>query len=450
MAWIIMEHCAVGDWRHRVLSDLDWEWTEGESWVIAGPNGSGKSALAALWVGHLDAVAGKFERHPSFARADEAWIGFERQRLLLEWERHIDLTDVSESPDPGTLVKDFVGDPEVLARFGLGEKGDRGLKHLSTGELRRACLARAWVLELPFLILDEPFEGLDVAGVSLLRQILEEARDHGKDLVFLTRKPEDRPAGDWKRWDLTASEPSAPTQPRTPPSFGPVVSGSVPVLELHAVTAGYPNVPVLSNFDWTVHRGERWLVSGPNGSGKSTLLSLISGDHPQVFSNDVRLFGLRRGPELTLAQVKKRVALVSYSAHLGFRNLFGVTGLEVLASGFAGTVGLWADPSWDQVLACRTLAEAWGLADAAPKPWEELSWGTQRLLLLGRALVSGPEILLLDEPCQGLDAGAQGRFLDRVALWSSDPDHTLIYVTHRPDEIDPTSFLRLALPQGKS
>lgn len=443
-----MKHCSVGDWRHRVLSDVDWEWTEGESWVIAGPNGSGKSALAALWVGHLDAVAGTFERHPGFARAEEAWIGFERQRLLLEWERHIDLTDVSEAPDPGTLVKTFVDDPAVLARFGLGEKGDRGLKHLSTGELRRACLARAWVLGLPFLILDEPFEGLDVAGVALVRQWLEEARAHGKDLVFLTRKPEDRPEGEWKRWDLVATGLPGPIGDRPPQSFGPVVSGSVPVLEFRQVTAGYPNVPVLTRFDWTVHRGERWLVSGPNGSGKSTLLSLISGDHPQVFSNDVRLLGLRRGPELTLAQIRKKVTLVSYSAHLGFRNLFGVTGLEVLASGFAGTVGLWSDPSWDQVAACRTLADAWGLAAAVTKPWEELSWGTQRLLLLGRALVADPEILLLDEPCQGLDRGAQSRFLEQVARWSSDPRHTLIYVTHRPDEIDPAGFLRLTLPQA--
>jgi len=443
-----MEHCAVGDWRHRVLSDLDWEWTEGTSWVVSGTNGSGKSALAALWVGHLDAVAGKFERHPAFARAEEAWVGFERQRLLLEWERHIDLTDVSESPDPGTLVQDFVGDPPILERFGLGEKGHRGLKHLSTGELRRACLARAWVLGLPILILDEPFEGLDAVGVELLRTLLAEARDHGKDLVFLTRKPEDRPPGEWREWKLDPGT-TAPARGFQPRSFAATTAGD-PVLEFRRVNAGYPQVPVLVDFDWTVLRGERWLVTGPNGSGKSTLLSLISGDHPQVFSNDIRLFGLRRGPELTLAAVRKRVALVSYAAHLGFRNLFSVTGLEVLASGFAGTVGLWSDPSWDEVHACRLLAEAWGLSEAVRRPWDELSWGTQRLLLLGRALVSGPELLLLDEPCQGLDASAQNRFLDQVSVWASEGAHTLVYVTHRPDEVDPASFQRLHLPQGRS
>jgi len=448
MAWIIMEHCSVGDWRHRVLSDLTWEWKVGESWLIVGPNGSGKSALAALWVGHLDAVAGRFDRDPAFARAEEAWIGFERQRLLLEWERHIDLSDVSESPDPGTLVSNFVGDPEALVQFGLEGKGGRGLKHLSTGELRRACLARAWVLGLPFLILDEPFEGLDVAGVTLVRSLLETTLQQGKDLVFLTRNPADCPDGEWRSWTLD-SEPSGET-PQETARWGPGVKGSIPVLEFRDVSAGYPDVPVLSHVDWTVHRGERWLVTGPNGSGKSTLLSLISGDHPQVFSNDVRLFGLRRGPGLTLAEVKKRVALVSYAAHLGFRNLFGVTGLEVLASGFAGTVGLWSDPSWDQVQACRRLAEEWGLTEASARPWEDLSWGTQRLLLLGRALVGGAEVLLLDEPCQGLDARARARFLDRVAEWASDPTHTLIYVTHRADEVDPSGFLRLSLPYGRS
>jgi len=449
MAWIIMEHCSVGDWRHRVLSDLDWVWNEGESWVIAGPNGSGKSALAALWTGHLDSLEGRFERHPAFVRAEEAWIGFERQRLLLEWERLIDLTDVSEGPDPGTLLGDFIGDEPALGRFGLEGKGARGLKHLSTGELRRACLARAWVLGLPFLILDEPFEGLDLDGVVLLRQVLAEALAAGKDLVLLTRRPTDRPPGRWCQWNLPA--PGGLIRSPSVSGFpGPPTRDGAPILEFRDVHAGYPGVPVLTGLDWTVRRGDRWLVSGPNGSGKSTLLSLISGDHPQVFSNDIRLFGWRRGPDLTLAQIRKRTALVSYSAHLGFRNLFGVTGLEVLASGFEGTVGLWNDPSWDQIAACKALAADWGLAEAVKRPWEELSWGTQRLVLLGRALVAGAELLLLDEPCQGLDSGAQNLFLERVVAWSSDPGHTLIYVTHRPDEVDSESFLRLLLPQGRS
>jgi molybdate transport system ATP-binding protein len=222
------------------------------------------------------------------------------------------------------------------------------------------------------------------------------------------------------------------------------------ILSFRRVRAGYPGVEVFSDFDWTVRRGERWLVTGPNGSGKSTLLALIFGDHPQVFSNDIRVFGLRRGPDLTLAQVRRRVGLVSYSAHLGFRNLFGVTGLEVLASGFAGTVGLWSEPSWDEVQACQALAAEWGLSQAVRRPWEELSWGTQRLLLLGRTLVAGPEILLLDEPCQGLDLRAQSQVLERVAAWASPPGRTLIYVTHRADEVDAETFLRLSLPQHDS
>lgn len=439
MNWLEMCDCSLGDWHQVVAGPFSLKWPQGSSLVVSGPNGSGKSALAALWTGHLDAVKGTFQTHKDFRRVEEAWIGFERQRLLLEWERHIDTSDISESPDPGTLTKDFVGDSELLARFGLAEKGDRGLKHLSTGELRRACLARAWFLNLPFLILDEPFEGLDVAGGALLSALVLEARHSGRDVVFLTRRPDDVPGDDWTMLTLPApreiqTESSPVLFERDPHGQGECV------LDFQDIVVGYPGVPVFDHWTWQVRKGDRWLVRGPNGSGKSTLMALIAGDHPQVFANEIRLFGRRRGPELTLAEVKRRIVLVSYAAHLSFRNLFGVTGLEVMVSGFSGTIGLWEEPRWDQIETCRRLAEEWGLGEASQRPWEDLSWGTQRLLLLARALVAGADILLLDEPCQGLDTVARAQFLRRVSLWCEDPEHTLIYVTHRADEVPVDAF----------
>jgi molybdate transport system ATP-binding protein len=438
----------VGDWRHRILEGVTWIWQRGESWVIEGPNGSGKSALAALWVGRLDAVAGEMVLAPGSARSEEAWIGFERQRLLLEAERQADDSDYRESADPGTVVRDFVGNAALLTEYGLADKGSRGLKHLSTGELRRACLARAEAQRVPFLLLDEPFEGLDLAGVTLLTQRIAAALQRGTDLVFFTQRADLAPGGLTRRWTL-ASPVAVPTL-ATEDALGPAVFGAPPlpgqpVLEFRGVNAGYGALSVLKDFDWTVRQGERWLVTGPNGSGKSTLMALIAGDHPQVFSNNVRIAGRRRGPELTLDQLRGEVALVSYAAHLKFRNLQRTTGLEVLASGFAGTIGLWDEPSWSQVQACRQVAADWGLEDAADRLWEELSWGTQRLFLLARALVAGQKLLLLDEPCQGLDGPAQRRFLQAVAQWAQNPRHTLIYVTHRLDEIDASTFQSLRL-----
>ncbi|MEI8094627.1 MAG: ATP-binding cassette domain-containing protein [Spirochaetales bacterium] len=456
--WVKLESCTIGDWRHRLVENLTWTWRRGESWVIEGPNGSGKSALVALFTGHLDAVAGLFERHSELSRAEEAWIGFERQRLLVDRERELDDSDYRDSPDPGTLVREFVGDEALLARFGLAEKADRGLKNLSTGELRRACLARAWRQKLPFLLLDEPFEGLDADGVALLRARLEEAQSPdspagGTDLAFLTQRADLAPTGLQRRWSLHSPVGGGAKTTPTPtePGAGRLSVGKAapldtePVLEFRHVNAGYGDLAVLKDFTWTVRRGERWLVTGPNGSGKSTLMALIAGDHPQVFCNDVRIAGRRRGPELTLDELRQEVALVSYSAHLGFRRLARTTGLEVMASGFAGTIGLWTEPRWSEVNACRLLAAEWGLEAAALALWEDLSWGTQRLLLLARALVAGQKLLLLDEPCQGLDPAAQQRFLNRVALWAQNPDHTLIYVTHRLNEIDEASFLRLQM-----
>jgi molybdate transport system ATP-binding protein len=186
-------------------------------------------------------------------------------------------------------------------------------------------------------------------------------------------------------------------------------------------------------------------VLGPNGSGKSTLLSLLCGDHPQAYSNDVRLFGRRRGSGETIWDVKRNVGLLSPEFHLYFSA--PLTADRAAATGFSDTLS--APPTTpEQDARVKELFAAFGISHLAGRPFKRLSTGEQRLVLLTRALVKRPRLLILDEPFQGMDAASTARcrdWLDREL----GPDQTLLFVTHEPGELPRGVTQTLRLERGR-
>jgi molybdate transport system ATP-binding protein len=202
---------------------------------------------------------------------------------------------------------------------------------------------------------------------------------------------------------------------------------------------------ILDRVSWTVLRGERWAVLGPNGSGKTTLLSLLCGDHPQAYSNDVRLFGQRRGTGETIWDVKRNVGLLSPEFHLYFSEQ--LTAERTAATGFFDTLtSRPTTPEQDDRL--RELFAALGIAHLAGRAFKCLSTGEQRLVLLARALVKRPPLVILDEPFQAMDATALARcrdYLDRELR----ADQTLLFVTHEPSELPRSVSKTLRLQHGR-
>jgi molybdate transport system ATP-binding protein len=220
-----------------------------------------------------------------------------------------------------------------------------------------------------------------------------------------------------------------------------------PVAELvrmRHITVRYGNKVILSGIDWTVRAGESWALLGPNGSGKTTLLSLILGDNPQVYTNDVVIFGQPRGSGESVWDIKRHIGWVSPELHLHFNDT--ATCFEVVASGFHDTVGLFQPASARQGTVVRQWLARFQLIEFAHRPLFAVSAGLQRMVLLARALVKNPRLLILDEPCQGLDAAHRVLFVRAVDGLIRARAVTAIYVTHRPDEI-PHSIKRvLRLP----
>jgi molybdate transport system ATP-binding protein len=196
---------------------------------------------------------------------------------------------------------------------------------------------------------------------------------------------------------------------------------------------------------WTVRAGERWAVVGPNGSGKTTLLSLLCGDHPQAYANDIRLFGRRRGTGETIWDVKRNVGLVSPEFHLYFTE--PLTAERAAATGFFdGVADRPTTPGQDARV--RELFAAFGIAHLAGRLFKCLSTGEQRLVLLARALVKRPPLVILDEPFQGLDADRVEVCRDWLDRELGD-DQTLLFVTHELGELPRSVTKTLRLEGGR-
>ena len=218
---------------------------------------------------------------------------------------------------------------------------------------------------------------------------------------------------------------------------------------MNNVNVGWGDHRVLIDFNWEVLPGEHWLIRGPNGSGKTTLLELITGDNHQVFANDVWLFGRKRGTGETIWDIKAQLGIVSYRWHVEYR-MVGSCDLEsVIISGFKDSIGLYEQKTDIEIAAARKWLKLGGFEGREHESFNSLSYGEQRAVLILRAAVKSPKILILDEPCHGLDESYRQKILDLIETVASTGTTTLLHVTHDPSEALPCEKHILELHPGE-
>jgi len=211
-------------------------------------------------------------------------------------------------------------------------------------------------------------------------------------------------------------------------------SGAGPALiELRDVKVQRGEKPILRGIDWRVGPGENWLLLGPNGAGKTTLLSLILGDNPAAYEEEIHLFGRRRGSGESIWDIKKKIGHVSPELQLAQPR--DIDCFQLVCSGFFHSIGLYRRCSARQAQIARSWMKRLGISHLSERPLGRTSAGEGRLALLARALVNRPLLLILDEPCQDLDGENRGRVIELVDKIGRRDGTQLIYVTHRPDEV---------------
>lgn len=459
------------------LEDISLQITAGEHWAIVGANGSGKSSVGNLLCNGLKIISGAYR-----TAVKTGYVSFERVNEILEIERYNDDSDFLDFVDPGTKVREFILGAntedeaklvELAGEMGFTEILNRGIKFLSTGEMRKVVICRALMQEPELLVLDEPFDGLDLKSCALLRSLISGFVKKGIQVVLLLNRfseiiPEIthiayikdcRVLMSGAKDELMASDALLRfhafhyTLPARFPEIDganivPPLPAGAPLIDMRSVIVRYDEKYVLNRLNWTVRPGEHWRITGPNGAGKSTLLSLVSGDNSQAYGNDISLFGVKRGSGESVWDIKKRIGLVSTSLQQDYR--VGVTVKIVVISGFFDSIGVYNQYSKKQQDIALDWLEMLHMKKHADLPFRNLSYGEQRLVLLARAMVKQPDLLILDEPCQGLDDINREMVLKLIDHLGKTGTTHILYVTHHQEDHLPciTNSLELVPADG--
>jgi molybdate transport system ATP-binding protein len=479
----------------RLAAPVDFVLNRQEHVAIVGPNGGGKSLLVDLLTGRMPLREGSIAYHFPVAEegastsqsADRSATSAYGNILVMKFEDAIGTVENpyyyqqrfnSQDRDESPLMRDSLPaealQSSMLDDFMIRPLLDKRMVLLSSGEMRRYQLFRH-LLETPcLLIIDNPFIGLDAPMREQLDQFFARLVAEGRvQVMMLLSRLEDVPeymthvvevdhltvgakvtraayvaALTHRRFEapLSAVERESllqlPVQPLADLTRDGVPTDEIVSIRNLSLTLDEGRV-LYGGLDWTVRRGEKWVVRGRNGSGKSTLLSLICADHPAAYACDISLFGRRRGTGESIWEIKKNIGFVSPEFHRAYHENFPA--IEIVASGLHDSVGLYKRPRPEQMGICEYWMSLFGIAHLRDRLFLTLSSGEQRLCLLARAFVKDPALLILDEPFHGLDTYRRHRVMEIIETFCQRPDKTLLLVTHYEDEMPSGVDHRLTL-----
>ncbi|SDD21968.1 ATP-binding cassette domain-containing protein [Niabella drilacis] len=455
-----------------VLHNISLVVNPGEGWVIRGESGSGKTTLGRTIAGsvrHSGDVTIHFNTQsplPATTLFVESWYRFtnlEGDRNFYYQQRY----NHQQRRDTVTIARELelfgkehalnnVRLQELIATLDYTRVLDEQLFEISSGEHKKLQLIKALWLHPQLLIIDQPYTGLDVKSRGRLNELLNAYTGNGGTLILISNDTE-LPAcvnrfAMLKDGRLSTDETAfrfeekvlkpLPHFLKEPPQYT-----TQTLIHMKDIHVRYDDKQVLSNIQWQVNAGDRWLLQGHNGSGKSTLLSLITGDHPQAYANDIKLFGVQRGGGESIWDIKRRIGLISPELHWYFDA--NATVLQSLASGFFDSNGLYRQLRYMQKQQLDELLKFLDLYDVKNELLTTLPLGKQRLALLGRTIIKNPQLLVLDEPCQGLDQ-QQTQYFNKLVDEISRNGVTIIYVGHFETQLPACITHKLVLENGRS
>ncbi len=491
-----INHATVRFLNSTLFTNLTFTAYSGRHYALIGESGSGKSALLQTIAGKFNITGGNINYHffDDFLEKsgdDGIYHTYHQLIALVETKHHFkNLSNTadfyyqqrynsSDSEDaltvdeylhtiiPASYTEAYWDVNKVIVLLKLAGLRDKQLIKLSNGETKRLLLAAALLKNPVLLLLDNPLVGLDVQTRAEFDSILNEIIASGITVIMAT-SPCEISAG---VTDIVVLNNGTIVQQVPKEQFkGALFADNridnigidqlKPLLNVNSnktlfqyivkmnnVHVRYDEKLILDEINWQILPDERWALLGPNGAGKSTLLSLINGDNPQAYANDIVLFDKKRGTGESIWDIKSKIGFVSPELHQYFPTDNNC--LQVIESGYYDTLGLFRPSSRTRAGAALNWMKALEIEKYARMLLKNIPASAQRLCLLARALVKNPDLLIFDEPCQGLDAHQQQHFKTLVDTICRISNITMIYVTHYEQEIPGSVTKVLRLDCGK-
>ncbi len=446
----------IENFEHKELQISKFKTEPGEPWCIYGENRSGIDSFVALLAGDLREYTASLlhlPEHPGL-------LSFKRQQDIFEKELRLDNTDFMDRIDPGTPAKDFLPNYKnhlpLIHALGMGNNLEQGYRQLSSGQCRKLLLLKELLGGATYLIIQNPYDGLDENSCRELDHALRLVNESGIQLMVVVNSVIDIP--DWcshlalisagrmlqsgykkQVLQLIGNSQSTDMDSRwteeLPRYHSSPTLQKKPLVVLRNGFAGYGGKRLFHDLDLNIFPGDHTLITGPNGCGKSTLLDIITGDNPKCYANELEIFGKKRGSGESIWEIKKHMGIVSPGLHRDHRIPGNV--LQIVLSGLFDSIGLYQKVSDGQIRTARHWLSRIGLQQEESSPFRKLCHADQRLVLIARAIIKLPRLLILDEPTQGFDDINKNRLLNLLETIADLNISTIIFVSHRKDEYRP-------------
>lgn len=469
------KNVTVKDRGIAIFEALTFKIEKGQHWAITGTATSGIPVLLQAMAGKLLVTGSVVQQAKSavlvsntshFKNKSNTGDFYYQQRFnSADSQDALTVTEYLKSIQPFCESQTWTL-PRTLERLNLNHLADKPVIMLSNGETRRLLLAEALIKNPALLLLDNPLAGLDMASRKNFDLLLEDVIASGINVVLATA-PDEIPssvtniavldngkitvtllAEDFDSADYNFSEENTFD---TALLQKLVADWQLPafeyIIKMQNVSIKYGEKIILDDINWSVKQGNRWAIQGHNGAGKSTLLSLVNGDNPQAYANDIILFDRKRGSGESIWDIKKNTGFVSAELPKFFPK--NQSCVQVIESGCYDTMGLFRKPKEEHREAILQWMRLTGVEAFADKVFATVPLSVQRICLLIRALIKKPPLLILDEPCQGLDSAQVNYFKTIINHICSSTQTTLLYVSHYEHEIPECVTQRLTLNAGK-
>ena len=355
-------------------------------------------------------------------------------------------------------INKFIEEETRHERFDVKTETNNSLKNSSEGERKKALLNYILSSDISdYLALDNVFDCLDIKTQSKIKTLLETISNKTKIIQIATRKRdflsfidtiytiEDNQLKLYVDTQQNVARQHFIKALPKPYKIEFEIFQSLVTLD--NISLSYGDRPILNAISWEIKPNEFWQLIGPNGSGKSTILSLISGDNPKGYMQDMTLFGMKKGNGETVWDIKKHIGFYTSEMLRGFKRKDTVE--SMIVSGFLDSIGLYKYPTDVQLKIAREWLELLNMKHIKDKSFQFLSNGHKRLVLIARAMVKHPPLLILDEPTNGLDDTDAKIFAELVNKIAKESNTAIIYVSHRKEEHINPDFIYELIPQKK-